>query len=69
MKKFEDTFDCDCGKSFFWKYMKLDNGDYWSGKMEDRVFNCVNFTETPNIYSIEIRCPNCARRHFVTIQK
>lgn len=69
MKKFEDKFNCDCGKVFFWKYLKLDINECWRGKWEDKVLNCVNFTETANIYSFKIKCPACKKLHFVTITK
>lgn len=69
MRTFKDFFACNCGKTFAWKYVKLNNGECWFGKIEEKILNCVTSTETPNIYSFELKCPNCGKRHFVTIQK
>ena len=69
MRKFEYTCSCDCGNVFAWRFVKLDNGDCWFGKQEERILNCIDFRETANIYSFRIKCPNCKKLHFVTINK
>lgn len=46
-----NKFHCSCGRAIEWKYLKLEKGECWFGKMKDKILNCVNFAETFNIYS------------------
>ncbi len=69
MKKFRNTKKCECGCQFDWNYIKLDNWDCWTGKIEDRTKNVKNFTETAFQYIFELQCPYCLKRHSATIDK
>lgn len=68
MLTFADSFTCDCGKTFNWKYIKLENREVFVGKLEERSNNCINFVDTNNICTVEIECPNCKKRYIITIR-
>jgi len=69
MKVFEDKHECTCGSNFVWRYIKLDAGEAFFSRREDRMLNFKNHYETEFRYIIEIECPYCNKRHFIEFEK
>ena len=66
---FEDEYKCTCGKCFAWKYIKLNVGEAFFSRREERMLNFKNYHETVFQHIFEIECPYCNKRHFVEFKK
>ncbi len=69
MNRFQGSVDCFCGKEFQWKYTKLQNGEIIVGKEDERLKNCLECTETANVYIFRLRCPHCDRVCYTEREK
>lgn len=69
MRLFGDKYECTCGSNFVWRYIKLDAGEAFFSRIEERMLNFKNYYETEYQRIIEIECPYCNKRHFVEFDK
>ncbi len=69
MKVFEETFMCDCGNKFEWKYVKIDNCEAVFDNHDNLIKNCRRFNETSSQYVFVIVCPYCHKTHTHEIDK
>lgn len=65
MIHFEGVELCSCEKSFDWAITKPEKNEFVFGEVDKLNKNVGGMIETPNGYSITLKCPNCYKKIFV----
>ena len=65
----EDTYDCKCGKSFFWRLCLPEPGEVIAYKFDSAMKHVKRHDDLGDHYSIELECPKCKKRCYTVKSK